>query len=72
MSVRFVWIEKKSQNPTCAGGELEKAIFGPIAAPAEPTLLIEKTETIAIAPPENQAGPDPALATAASQAMTGE
>jgi HemY protein len=66
----FVW-QRPDERPS-AGGELEEAIFRPIAAPAEPTLLIEKTQTIAIAPPENQAGPDPALATAASRAMTGE
>jgi HemY protein len=66
----FVW-QRPDERPS-AGGELEEAIFRPIAAPAESTLLIEKTQTIAIAPPENQAGPDPALATAASLAMTGE
>jgi len=66
----FVW-QRPDERPS-AGGELEEAIFRPIAAPAEPTLLIEKTQTIAIAPPENQAGPDPALATAASRAVTGE
>jgi HemY protein len=66
----FVW-QRPDERPS-VGGELEEAMFRPIAAPAEPTLLIEKTQTIAIAPPENQAGPDPALATAASRAMTGE
>jgi len=66
----FVW-QRPDERPS-AGGELEEAIFRPIAAPAEPTLLIEKTQTIAIAPPENQAGPNPALATAASRTMTGE
>jgi HemY protein len=68
----FVW--RRPDERLSAGGEPEEAIFRPIAAPAEPTLLIEKTQTIAIAPPgpENQAGPDPALATAASRAMTGD
>jgi HemY protein len=66
----FVW-QRPDERPS-AGGELEEAIFRPIAAPAEPTLLIEKTQTMAIAPPENQAGPEPALATAASWAMTEE
>ncbi len=66
----FVW-QRPDERPS-AGGELEEAIFRPIAAPAEPTLLIEKTQTMAIAPPENQAGPDPALATAAALAMTRE
>jgi len=68
----FVW-QRPDERPS-SGGEPEEAIFRPIAAPAEPTLLIEKTQTIAIAPPgpENQAGPDPALATAASRAITGE
>jgi HemY protein len=66
----FVW-QRPDERPS-AGGELEDAIFRPIAASAEPTLLIEKTQTIAVAPPENQAGPDRALATAASRAMTAE
>src|ERR1700730_6455890 len=66
----FVW-QRPDERPS-AGGELEEGTFRPIAAPAEATLLIEKTQTIAIAPPENQAGPDPALAAAASLAMTGE
>jgi len=65
----FVW--QRPDERLSAGGELEEAIFRPIAAPAEPTHLIEKTQTIAIAAPENQAGPDRALATA-SRAMTGE
>ncbi len=64
----FVW-QRPDERPS-AGGEPEEAIFRPIAAPAEATLLIEKTQTRAIAPPENQAGPEPALATAASRAMT--
>jgi HemY protein len=62
----FVW-QRPDERPS-ASGEPEEAIFRPIAAPAEPTLLIEKTQTIAIAPPEK---PEPALATAASPAMTG-
>jgi HemY protein len=68
----FVW-QRPDERPS-AGGEPEEAIFRPIAAPAEPTLLIEKPQKMAIAPPlpENQAGPAPALATAASRAMTGE
>ncbi|MDQ6702315.1 MAG: heme biosynthesis protein HemY [Pseudomonadota bacterium] len=68
----FVW-QRPDERPS-AGGEPEEAIFRPILAPAEATLLIEKPQTIAIAPPEpeNQAGPDPALATAASRAMIGE
>jgi HemY protein len=61
----FVW-RRPDERPSA----VDEAIFRPIAAPAEPTLLIEKTQTIAIAPPENQAGPDPALA--ASRAITGE
>jgi HemY protein len=65
----FVW-RRPDERPS-AGGEPEEAIFRPIAAPAEATLLIEKTQTIAIAPPgpETQAGPEPALA---SQSATGE
>jgi HemY protein len=66
----FVW-QRPDERPS-AGGELEEAIFRPIAAPAEATLFIERPQTRTIAPPENQAGPDPALATAASRAMTGE
>jgi HemY protein len=66
----FVW-QRPDERPR-AGGEPEEAIFRPIAAPAEPTLLIEKPQTMAIAPPENQAGPAPALATAASRAMPAE
>ncbi|HEX3538492.1 MAG TPA: heme biosynthesis HemY N-terminal domain-containing protein, partial [Stellaceae bacterium] len=65
----FVW-RRPDERPS-AGGEPEEAIFRPIAAPAEATLLIEKTQAIAIAPPEPeaQAGPEPALA---SQSATGE
>jgi HemY protein len=68
----FVW-QRPDERPS-AGGEPEEALFRPIAAPAEPTLLIEKPQTMAIAPPgpENQAWPDPARATAVSRAMTGE
>jgi HemY protein len=66
----FVW-RRPDERPS-AGGEPEEAIFRPIAAPAEPTLLIEKTQTIAIAPPENQTGPEPALAATASLAMIEE
>ena len=66
----FVW-RRPDERPS-AGGELEEAFFKPIAAPAEPTLLIEKTQAIAIAPPESQAGPEPALSTNPSPAMTGE
>src|SRR3984893_9862587 len=65
----FVW--QRPDERSSAGGEPEEAIFRPIAAPAEATLLIEKTQTIAIAPPgpEAQAGPEPALA---SPSATGE
>jgi HemY protein len=66
----FVW--RRPEERASAGGEPEEAIFRPIAAPAEPAIFIEKPQTIAIAPPENQAGPDPALATAAPLAMPGE
>ena len=68
----FVW--RRPDERSSAGGEPEEAIFRPIAASAEPTLLIEKAQAIAIAPPgpENQAGPDPALATKASRPMTGD
>jgi HemY protein len=66
----FVW-QRPDERPG-AGGEPEEAIFRPIAAPAEATLLIEKPQTMAIAPPENRAGPAPALATAASRAMPAE
>ncbi|MGH6935668.1 MAG: hypothetical protein ACRED2_05705, partial [Methylocella sp.] len=66
----FVW--QRPNERSSAGGVPEEAIFRPIAAPAEPTLLIEKTQTITIAPPENQAGPDPALAATASLAMIEE
>jgi HemY protein len=57
----FVW-RRPDERPS-VGGAPEEAIFRPIAAPAEATLLIEKTQTIAIAPPgpEAQAGPEPAL-----------
>jgi HemY protein len=65
----FVW-QRPDERPSAAG-EPEEAIFRPIAAPPEPTLLIEKTQPIAIAPPENQAGPEPALAANASRAMIG-
>src|SRR5437762_9576656 len=63
----FVW--QRPDERSSAGGVPEEAIFRPIAAPAEPILLIEKTRTIAIAPQENQAAPDPAIA---SQSATGE
>jgi HemY protein len=66
----FVW-QRPDERPS-AGGETEEAIFRPIAAPAEPTLLIEKPQPIAFAPPENQAGPEPALAANASRAMIGD
>jgi HemY protein len=68
----FVW-RRPDERPS-AGGEPDEAIFRPIAAPAESTLLIEKAQAIAIAPPgpENQAGPEPAVATNASRAMTGD
>jgi HemY protein len=66
----FVW-QRPDERPS-AGGEPEEAVFKPIAAPAEATLLIEKPQTMAIAPPENQAGPEPALSTNAALAMTGE
>jgi HemY protein len=66
----FAW--QRPDERQSAGGEPEEAIFRPIAAPAEPTILIEKLQTMAIAPPGNQAGPEPALATAASRAPTGE
>jgi HemY protein len=62
----FVW-QRPDERPS-AGGEPEEAIFRPIAAPAEATLLIEKPKTMAIA----RAGPAPALATAASRAMPAE
>jgi HemY protein len=65
----FVW-QRPDERPSAAG-EPEEAIFRPIAAPPEPTLLIEKTQPIAIAPPENQVGPEPALAANASRAMIG-
>jgi len=65
----FVW--RRPDERTSVGGEPEEAIFRPIAAPAEATLLIEKTQTMAIAPPgpEAQAGPETALA---SHSATGE
>jgi HemY protein len=63
----FVW--RRPDERQSAGGEPEEAFFRPIAAPAEPTLLIE--QTIAVVPPENQAGPEPAFSTTASPAMTG-
>ncbi|MGH6813035.1 MAG: heme biosynthesis protein HemY [Methylocella sp.] len=66
----FVW--RRPDERLNAGGEPEEAIFRPIAARAEATLLIEKPQTIAIAPPENQAGPEPALSANVSRAMTGE
>jgi HemY protein len=66
----FVW-QRPDERPS-VGGEPAEAIFRPIAAPAEPTLLIERTQTIAIAPPQNQAGPEPAPASTASQAMIEE
>jgi len=66
----FVW--RRPDERQSAGGEPEEAVFRPIAAPAEPTLLIEKTQAIAIVPPENQAGPEPAFSTTAFPAMTGE
>ena len=66
----FVW-QRPDERPS-AGGVPEEAIFRPIAAPAEPTLLIEKTQTMAIAPPANQAGPEPALPATASPAMIEE
>jgi HemY protein len=65
----FVW-QRPDERPSA--GEPEEAIFRPIAAPAEATLQIEKPQTRTIAPPENQAGPEPALAINASRAMTGE
>lgn len=64
----FVW-RRPDERPS-AGGEPEEAFFRPIASSAEPTLLIE--QTIAVLPPENQAGPEPAFSTNASPAMTGE
>jgi HemY protein len=76
----FVW--RRPDERQSADGEPEEAFFRPIAAPAEPTLLIEKTQiektqiektqAIAIETPENQAGPEPAFSTNASPAMTGE
>jgi HemY protein len=71
----FVW--RRPDERQSAGGEPEEAFFRPIAAPAEPTLLIEKTQiektqAIAIEPPEDQAGPEPAFSTTASPAKTGE
>ena len=64
----FVW-QRPDERPG-AGGEPQEAIFKPIAAPAEPTLLIE--QSLAIAPPEIEAGPEPAHATKGSRAMIGE
>jgi HemY protein len=64
----FVW--RRPDERQSAGGEPEEAFFRPIAAPAEPTLLIE--QTIAVVPPENQAGPESAFSTNASPAMTRE
>ena len=64
----FIW-RRPDERPN-AGGEPEEAFFRPIAAPAEPTLLIE--QSIAVVPPENQAGPEPAFSTNASPAMIGE
>ncbi len=66
----FVW--QRPDERSSAGGAPEEAIFRPIAAPAEPTILIEKTQTVAIAPPESHAGPESALATNPSGAMAGE
>ncbi len=71
----FVW--RRPDERQSAGGEPEEALFRPIAAPAEPTLLIEttqieKTLAKAIAPPENQAAPEPAFSTSAFPATTGE
>ncbi len=64
----FVW-QRPDERPG-AGGEPQEAIFKPIAAPAEPTLLIE--QSLAIAPPEFEAGPEPAHAAKGSRAMIGE
>jgi HemY protein len=66
----FVW--RRPDERQSADGEPEEAFFRPIAAPAEPTLLIEKTQAIAIETPENQAGREPAFSPNASPAMTGE
>jgi HemY protein len=77
----FVW--RRPDERSRAGGEPEEALFRPIPALAERTLLIEKTrliektqiektQAIAIAPPENQAGPEPAISTSAFRAVTGE
>jgi len=70
----FVW-RRPDERPS--GGEPEEALFKPIAASAEPTLLIEKsqienTQAIAIVPPEAEVGPEPALSTDAPSAMPGE
>ncbi|MGH6837242.1 MAG: heme biosynthesis HemY N-terminal domain-containing protein [Methylocella sp.] len=70
----FVW-RRPDEHPS--GGEPEEALFKPIAASAEPTLLIEKTQiektqAIAIVPPANEVGPEPAVSTDASAALTGE
>jgi HemY protein len=71
----FVW--RRPDVRQSAGGEPEEAFFRPIVAPAEPTLLIEKTQiektqAIAIETPENHAGPKRAFSTNASPATTGE
>ncbi|MGH6852612.1 MAG: hypothetical protein ACREDJ_05315, partial [Methylocella sp.] len=69
----FVW--RRPDELLSAGGETEEAFFKPIAAPAEPALVIEtqieKTQPIGIAP-ENQAGREPALSLNASPAMKGQ
>ncbi|MGH6801082.1 MAG: heme biosynthesis protein HemY, partial [Methylocella sp.] len=70
----FVW-RRPDERPS-AGGEPEEALFRPIAAPAESTLLIEKTQiemtqAIPVVPPENRAGPVPAFSTSASAPKTG-
>ncbi|MGH6795614.1 MAG: heme biosynthesis protein HemY [Methylocella sp.] len=70
----FVW-RRPDEHPS-VGGALEEAFFRPIAAPAEPPLLIETTQfetrqTIGSAP-ENQAGPEPALSIHAGPATTRE
>ena len=70
----FVW-RRPDERPS--GGEPEEALFKPIAAATEPTLLIEKsqienTQAIAIVPPEGEVGPEPALSTDAPPAMPGD
>ncbi|MGH6869317.1 MAG: hypothetical protein ACREDA_10730, partial [Methylocella sp.] len=66
----FVW--RRPDERLSTGGEPEEAFFRPVLAPAEATLLIEKPQTIAAAPPENQAGPEPAFSANASWTMTGD